>query len=271
MEAPLLLGDTPMMTRLREDIVNAGRTDLNVLIVGETGTGKEVVARQIHATSARRTRAFVAVNSGGIPDTLLESELFGHVRGSFTDAFLDKRGLVQRADGGTLFLQELGEMGMRMQEVLLRLTEFRGVGDEGVPRNADVRVLAATHCELHSQIAAGAFREDLFYRLNVVRLDVPPLRQRRNDILILARHFLEQAASRHGLTAPALGPDAAQELVAYAWPGNVRELRNVAEQVVVRRHSGRLTADDLPPELRDCRRDHVSRVVAAPVATRSGG
>jgi sigma54-dependent transcription regulator len=179
------------------------------------------VARLIHTDSARRGRAFIAVNCSGIPETLLESELFGHVRGSFTGAFRDKTGLVQQADQGTLFLDEVGEMSLRMQAALLRFTETGEVqrvgGDSGVTRT-DVRLIAATNRDLRAQITAGAFREDLFYRLNVIQIQVPPLRDRGEDILRLLEHYVDQAAQVHGFPPPRLTPDAAQLLLACAWP-----------------------------------------------------
>jgi DNA-binding NtrC family response regulator len=257
---------------LRNDIASAARTQAKVLILGETGTGKEVVARLIHAQSARSTRPFVAVNCSGIPETLLESELFGHVRGSFTGAYRDKVGLVRQADRGTLFLDELGEMSLRMQATLLRFAEtgeIQPVGADSIVGRTDARLIAATNRDLLSQVREGAFREDLYYRLNVIQITVPPLRARQQDILLLMRHYLGQASAAHRLPCPELTPASEQLMVDYAWPGNVRELKNVAERLVVAEHGRALTVDDLPRELRGSTRVSVSAapaVAAVPVA-----
>jgi len=184
---------------------------------------------------------------------LLESELFGHTRGSFTGAFRDRLGLVQQADHGTLFLDELGEMSLRMQAMLLRFTEtaeFHRVGADGPVSRADVRLITATNRDLPARIAEGAFREDLYYRLNVILLQMPPLRERRGDIMLLAQHYLERAAAAHGLPVPILSAEAVQLLRAYRWPGNVRELRNVAERLVLFDKSRPVAPEDLPSELR---------------------
>ena len=248
-----LLGESAPIQEVREAIASAARTNAKVLILGETGVGKEVVAQLIHAQSARASRPFLAVNCSGIPETLLESELFGHARGSFTGAYRDKVGLVRQADRGTLFLDELGEMSLRMQAVLLRFAEtgeVQAVGSEQPGGRADVRLITATNRDLRAQIEAGAFREDLYYRLNVIQIQVPPLRERGNDILILFDHYLDHASHTHGLPKPTLTPDAAQQLLNYGWPGNVRELRNVTERVVLRNRTRPLTPDDLPLEMR---------------------
>src|SRR5688572_5344537 len=248
---PLLLGESTAIVSLRREIEAAARTDAKVLVLGETGSGKEVVARLIHDQSARASRPFVAVNCSGIPDTLLESELFGHTRGSFTGAYRDKVGLVRQAEGGTLFLDELGEMSLRMQAVLLRFTETGDVQPVGAQRpagRADVRLISATNRDLQAQIATGAFRQDLYYRLNVMQIQIPPLRDRGDDILVLLEHYLASAAQAHGVPRPRLMPDAAQVLVAYPWPGNVRELRNVTERLVLKGNAS-VTADALPPDI----------------------
>jgi DNA-binding NtrC family response regulator len=240
------------MRMLRRDIAGAARTSAKVLIIGETGSGKEVVARLIHEQSARRRAAFVAVNCSGVAETLLESELFGHARGSFTGADRDTQGLLRQAHGGTLFLDELGEMSARMQAVLLRFTEtgeIQQVGAEGPLRKADVRLITATNRDLPAQIAAGAFREDLYYRLNVIQIRVPPLRDRGDDIMILVRHYLERAADAHHLQVPEVSADAAQLMLAYPWPGNVRELKNITERLVLK-ESESIAPDDLPMEIR---------------------
>ncbi len=253
-ESPVLVGESAGIVSLRDDIDAAARTHAKVLILGETGTGKEVVARLLHTQSPRRTRAFVAVNCSGIPETLLESELFGHTRGSFTGAVRDKLGLVRQADRGTLFLDELGEMSLRMQAVLLRFTEtgeVQPVGADAPTGRTDVRLITATNRDLRQRIADGHFREDLFYRLNVIQIRIPPLRERGTDILLLMEHYLLQAAQSHRLRPPTLTPGAADLLMAYSWPGNVRELRNVAERIVLQDRVGPVPPEALPHEIRD--------------------
>jgi DNA-binding NtrC family response regulator len=250
---PVLLGESPAIVALRREIEAAARTDAKVLVLGETGAGKEVVARLIHEHSSRVARAFVAVNCSGIPETLLESELFGHARGSFTGAYRDKPGLVRQADRGTLFLDELGEMSLRMQAVLLRFAEtgeIQTIGVDGVTGRSDVRLITATNRNLRERIDAGVFREDLYFRLNIIQIHVPPLRERAEDVLLLLQHYLRRAADTHRLHCPELTADAEQLLVAYGWPGNVRELKNLAERLVVREWDRAITADDLPIEIR---------------------
>jgi len=255
-EAPLLVGESAAARRLKDEIAGAARTHAKVLIVGETGVGKEVVARRIHAQSARRDAPFVAVNCSGIAETLLESELFGHTRGSFTGADRDTAGLLRQANRGTLFLDELGEMSARMQAILLRFTEtgeIQPVGAERPAGRVDVRLITATNRDLPAQIAAGAFRQDLYYRLNVIQIVVPPLRDRADDIMPLVRYYLERAGAAHRLPVPELTPDSAQLLVAYSWPGNVRELKNITERLVLAEPEGAVTPDQLPAEIRDDR------------------
>jgi DNA-binding NtrC family response regulator len=248
-----MIGESAVMATLRSQIAAAARTSAKVLIVGETGVGKEIAARQLHEQSIYRLKPFVAVNCSGVPETLLESELFGHMRGSFTGAYRDKPGFIRQASGGTLFLDELGEMSLRMQGVLLRFTEtgeVQPVGADTPTQHVKVRLITATNQDLREQIAAGTFREDLFYRLNVIQLRIPPLRERRDDVLLLLQHYLERATTTFAVHAPELTPDASQLLVAYDWPGNIRELRNVAERLALRDARRALTADDLPIELR---------------------
>jgi transcriptional regulator with PAS, ATPase and Fis domain len=245
----VLLGTHPSMVQLRSEIESAGRSDAKVLIEGETGVGKEVVARLVHQASARRRHQFVAINCAALPDALIESELFGHVRGSFTDAYRDKPGLAVLADRGTLFLDEIGEMSPRMQAVLLRFTETREIQRIGADRLngvVDTRIIAATHRNLPERIAAGEFRQDLYYRLHVIHIAVPPLRERGSDILLLFQHFLTHHARLEGLDVPVIDPAAEALLLAYGWPGNVRELKNVAERLVVRGLRGPITPDTLP-------------------------
>jgi DNA-binding NtrC family response regulator len=259
-----LIGQSPIVVALREEIARAARTSAKVLILGETGVGKEITARQLHVQSARSERPFVAVNCSGVPETLLESELFGHARGSFTGAYRDKAGLVRQAHGGTLFLDELGEMSLRMQGVLLRFTEtgeVQPVGSDGPMFQANVRLITATNRDLRQQISDGAFREDLFYRLNVIQIHIPPLRERGDDILLLMEHYLERAATAFGVRVPALSCEASQMLLAYAWPGNIRELRNVAERLALHDREHAITCNELPLEVRG------SVVKSAPTAS----
>jgi DNA-binding NtrC family response regulator len=250
---PALVGISAGARKLNEEIAGAARTQAKVLIVGETGVGKEVVARRIHAESARRDAPFVAVNCSGIAETLLESELFGHTRGSFTGAERDTVGLLRQAHRGTLFLDELGEMSPRMQAVLLRFTEtgeIQPVGAERPAGRVDVRLITATNRDLPAQIAAGLFRQDLYYRLNVIHIPVPPLRERGEDVMLLVRFYLEQAGAAHGLPIPQISPDAAQLMVSYSWPGNIRELKNITERLVLREPDGLIRPEHLPDEIR---------------------
>jgi DNA-binding NtrC family response regulator len=252
-EQPVLLGESPVIEALHADIQSAARTHAKVLITGETGAGKEVVARLIHTLSARSRQPFMAVNCSGIPETLLASELFGHARGSFTGAYRDKAGLIRQADRGTLFLDELGEMSLAMQAMLLRFSEtgeIQTVGADAPGGRADVRLITATNRDLRAQIAAGEFREDLYYRLNVIHIRIPPLRERGRDVLLLFRHFLRVASEAHRLPPPDLTLDAEEVVLAYHWPGNVRELRNVTERIALRDSNRPITPADLPAEIR---------------------
>jgi two-component system response regulator AtoC len=229
-----LIGDGPAMTELRELIERIAAHRTTVMITGESGTGKELVARAIHDASPRSNRKFVAINCAAIPAGLLESELFGHVRGAFTDAIGNKAGLFEEADGGTLFLDEVGEMPHPLQAKLLRVLQegtIRRVGDN-TEVSVDVRLVAATLRDLKADVAAGEFREDLFYRLDVVPVSIPPLRGRREDIPQLARFFLERHGNRHGKHV-ALADDAIDALRDQPWPGNVRELENILERALV--------------------------------------
>jgi transcriptional regulator with PAS, ATPase and Fis domain len=227
------------------------KVDSTILITGESGVGKERLARFIHDESARTAGPFLAINCAAVPDTLLESELFGHARGSFTGASQDRPGLFEAANGGTLLLDEIGDVPPAMQVKLLRVLqerEVRRVG-ENRTRAVNVRVLAATNRDLLADVHAARFRQDLYYRLRVVEIVVPPLRERREDILPLARQFLGGAAKRFGKKAPALAPKAANLLLRYTWPGNVRELENALERAVVLARGDRIGVDDLPPEV----------------------
>ncbi len=230
-----LVGNSPAMQRLRQLIATAGPTNSRVLISGENGTGKELVARAIHQQSPRADRPFVAVNCAAIPETLIESELFGHEKGAFSGATSMKRGQFEQADGGTLFLDEIGDMSLSTQAKVLRVLQeqqFTRVGGTKLLR-VDVRVLAASNKDLPKEIEKGTFREDLFYRLNVVPIDVPPLRERREDIPSLVRHFMHLNAEEQGLKVKQVSPEAMDLLQQYDWPGNIRELRNLIERLLI--------------------------------------
>jgi two-component system nitrogen regulation response regulator NtrX len=230
-----LVGQSPAMQKLRQLIATAGPTSGRVLISGENGTGKELVARAIHHQSPRADHPFVAVNCAAIPENLIESELFGHERGSFTGATTQKRGQFEQADGGTLFLDEIGDMSLNTQAKVLRALQeqqFHRVGGSRLIK-VDVRVIAASNKNLAKEIEKGTFREDLFYRLNVLPIQVPPLRERRDDIPALVRHFLRAHAEEQGLKVKEMMPDAHEALKSYDWPGNIRELRNLIERLMI--------------------------------------
>jgi transcriptional regulator with PAS, ATPase and Fis domain len=248
----VLVGTSEAMRALDQEISLAARSDAKVLVTGESGVGKDLVARLLHHRSRRAAGPMVTLNCAGVPDSLLESELFGHVRGSFTGAFRDKPGLLQAAHGGTVFLDEIGEMSLRMQALLLRFLEtgeVQRVGADRASSRLDVRVICATNRVLADRIAAGDFREDLFYRLNVIHLHIPPLRDRRDDLPALIEYQLRTFAVHHNVPAPRIDEPALARMLAYDWPGNVRELRNVLERVVVRAHDGLVRLTDLPAEL----------------------
>jgi DNA-binding NtrC family response regulator len=247
-----LVGASAAIREIQLEIECAGRTDAKTLITGESGVGKEVVANLIHHESRRRFAPFVAINCAGIPDSLLESELFGHVRGSFTDAHRDQKGWLDQAQGGTIFLDEIGEMSSRMQAVLLRFLESGEIQRVGADRPhaiAAVRVIAATNRDLTARIAENQFREDLYYRLNVIRIAIPPLRERKEDIQPLLAYFVRLASETHKISEAAIHDETMARLVEYSWPGNVRELKNVVERLVVRARSGMILPSDLPKEV----------------------
>lgn len=247
-----LVGDSPVMQRLREQIDQVAPTDARVLLRGESGTGKELVARRLHRLSARAAAPFVKVNCAAIPEELIESELFGAVKGAYTGADADREGRFAAADGGTLLLDEIGDMSPRAQVKVLRVLqegEFEPVGSTK-SRKVDVRVIAATHQDLEERVRQGGFREDLFFRLNVIPIEVPALREREGDVRALVDHFIAVEAARHDLAMPRLTGAAASLLAAYRWPGNIRELRNMVERLVILHAGSEVTPAQLPAELR---------------------
>ncbi|HEY6003995.1 MAG TPA: sigma-54 dependent transcriptional regulator [Anaeromyxobacter sp.] len=246
-----LVGRSAPMRAVYRLLEKAARTDATVLLLGETGTGKELAAKAIHYHSARREHRFLPVNCGALPPDLVESELFGHARGAFTGAAMAKRGLFEEAAGGTVFLDEVGELPLAVQVKLNRVLqdrEIRRVG-ENAPVQVDVRVLAATHRDLREEVKAGRFREDLFYRLNVLAIVLPPLRERPEDVPLLAGHFLEKHARAVRRTLRGFAPGALGRLVAHGWPGNVRELENTVERAVAVAAGDEIQVEDLPPEV----------------------
>jgi DNA-binding NtrC family response regulator len=247
-----LIGESEAMREVFRGIAKAASTKATVLITGESGTGKELVARAIHYGSARRTAPFVPVNCGGIPEGLIESELFGHARGAFTGATETRAGLFQTADGGTIFLDEIGEIGPSMQVKLLRVLQEKEVFMLGSrrARKVDVRILAASNKDLQALVKKGTLREDLFFRINVLPLEIPPLRKRGDDLLLLARHFASQFARELEKPAPRFTDDALRALRNYDWPGNVRELENVIQRLVVMLEEDVVDVPDLPSAMR---------------------
>ena len=252
MSGEVLIGTSPVARYLESEISDAARSDAKVLLTGESGVGKEVVAKLIHQQSRRRNVKLVALNCAAVPDSLLESELFGHVRGSFTGAYRDKPGLLELANNGTIFLDEIGETSLRMQALMLRFLEngeIWRIGADRMQTTTDVRVVAATNRDLADQIAQREFRADLFYRLNVLHIKIPPLRERREDIPQFLEHFFRAYSQRHSTVVPELTAAARAALLAYDWPGNVRELKNLVERLVVRSRSSVVDEADLPVEV----------------------
>ncbi|MBK8098587.1 MAG: sigma-54-dependent Fis family transcriptional regulator [Planctomycetes bacterium] len=246
-----VIGQDPKMQRVLAVVRQIASTAASVLILGPSGTGKELIARAVHNLSPRAKKPFVPINCGGMSEGTIESELFGHVKGAFTGAVADREGKFEYAAGGTLFLDEVGEMPQQTQVKLLRVLEERAVarlGDNRL-RPVDVRVLAATNADLPNKVKSGEFRQDLYFRLKVVTIDLPPLRERRSDIKLLIEHFLQHFGKLHGKDVESIDRDALVALVQYEWPGNVRELRNAVESMVVRARGNILTRADLPPEI----------------------
>ncbi len=247
-----IVGRSAVMREVLRATAKAASTSATVLITGESGTGKELVARAVHYNSPRASAPFVPVNCGGIPEGLIESELFGHTKGAFTGAMEARAGLFHAADGGTIFFDEISEMSLSMQVKLLRVLQDREVWMVGStrPRKVDVRILAATNIDLPSLVKGGTFREDLFYRLNVVPISIPPLRERGDDVLLLARHFTERFARELGKQEPRFSDEALRAFRGHGWPGNVRELENVIQRLVVMAEGDRVDVPDLPSMMR---------------------
>jgi transcriptional regulator with GAF, ATPase, and Fis domain len=248
-----LLGRSPEIVALQQEIERVARSDAKVLITGESGVGKEIVARSVHTRGPRAANVFAPVNCAGLPETLLESELFGHVKGSFTGAYRDKPGKLESAHMGTVFLDEVGEMTLRMQGLLLRFLEtgeLQKVGADGSGRQVNVRVIAATNRDLRDMLRQGTFREDLFYRLNVIHIVVPPLRDRREDIPLLVNQFLAHFSQVSRTTPLTVSADAMKALTDYSWPGNVRELENAIERLVVTVQGTTIELESLSSEIR---------------------
>ncbi len=246
-----MLGESPAIRRVRALLARVAASDAPVLISGETGTGKELAARALHARSVRKDGVFVAINCAAVPEPLLESELFGHTRGAFTDARSARAGLFLEADGGTLFLDEIAEMPLAIQAKLLRALQDRTVRPLGSDKEVafDARIVSATHRDLETRVSEGLFREDLYYRLNVLQVELPPLRARGSDVLVLANSYLKRVADRSGKGVKSIAPEAARKLVNYAWPGNVRELVNAMERAVALAEYDEVTVADLPEKI----------------------
>jgi two-component system response regulator HydG len=246
-----IVGHSADVVKILDTIRRVAHTDLSVLILGESGTGKELLANAIHQNSRRGAQKLVAINCAGLSETLLEDELFGHVKGAYTGATTDRPGRFEYADGGTLFLDEIGDMPMAMQAKLLRVLENGEVVRVGAnaPLRVNVRIVSATNTDLAARVQEKKFREDLYFRIKGVTLEIPPVRQRREDIPLLIEHFIQQTNAQHGTKVKGLSPAARRVLVAYPWPGNVRQLRNVVENMVVLAAGDRLDVDDLPPEI----------------------
>ncbi len=252
MENFTIKGNHPVMEKILNICQRVAVTDSTVLIMGESGTGKELIARYIHAHSRRTNQPFIAVNCGAIPPDLLESEMFGHERGAFTGAVGARMGMFQLANGGTIFLDEIGEMTAPLQVKLLRVLQEREIRPVGSDRSVkvDVRVIAASNRDLQNEVEKGRFREDLFYRLQVIPVLLPPLRERRSDIPVLVQHFLDKYNAKHEARRCQVADDAMVHLWEYDWPGNVRELENLIERMVVLSEDGVIRVDNLPPNIR---------------------
>ena len=254
-----VLGDSPAMQKVYGQLAQVARTDSTVLLTGESGTGKELVARCIHRRSRRSGGPFLVLNCAAVPEALLESELFGHAKGAFTDARSERKGLFVQAEGGTLFLDEIGDMPSAMQAKLLRALEERVVRPVGSDYEVpfDVRIITATNKDLESAVEEGSFRDDLFYRINVIQIELPPLRTRGADILLIAQHFLASFAQKMNRPVTGINAAAAEKMLAYNWPGNVRELRNVMERAVALTPFSEIGVPELPEKIRDYQANRV--------------
>ncbi len=264
-----MLTQSPRMLRVFDQIRAVANTDATVLILGETGTGKELVSRAIHERSRRRDKPFISINCGAFTETLLESELFGHEKGSFTGASGRRRGVFEMSDGGTLFLDELGETSLNVQVNLLRVLEemcFRRIGGQDTV-HVDTRIVAATNANLESKTRDGSFREDLFYRLNVFPIQLPPLRERPEDIALLTRHFLDDAANDYGMEAPTITPEAMSAITAFRWPGNVRQLRALCERWVIVSSGRSIGLELLPADMQPGSAPRIDQYGTTPLLT----
>ncbi|TNF37388.1 MAG: sigma-54-dependent Fis family transcriptional regulator [Gammaproteobacteria bacterium] len=247
----MLIGESAEFQSVLRAAQIVAATDVTVLIEGDTGTGKELLAQALHQSSARADKAFITINCAALPETLVESELFGHKKGAFTGALSDQPGYIKQAEGGTLFLDEIGELSLAVQAKLLRFIEYGEcqVVGESQPQKMNVRLITATNRDLHRQVAEGKFRSDLYYRLKIVPLQLPTLQQRQQDIALLAKYFLKQISQQHGLAMPLLTQSAMKKLQAYHWPGNIRELRNLCERLVVLLPGQTISENNLPWEI----------------------
>jgi transcriptional regulator with PAS, ATPase and Fis domain len=255
MHAPNLIGREPKLLEVFGIMASVADADCSVLVTGETGTGKELIARALHAGSNRKNRPFVAVNCAAIPENLIESELFGYAKGSFTGAVQSRQGRFSQADGGTIFLDEIGELPLALQAKMLRVLQEQEVTPlgESKAQKVDVRVIAATNRDLEEMAETGKFREDLLYRLNVIPIELPPLRERRCDIPVLIERFLLRCNDRRSRSITGISHDALMALTSYAWPGNIRQLENTVERMVLLRSTGEIGLDDLPPKIREAK------------------
>jgi len=268
--ATKMIGESSEVKDLLKLIGKVGPTNTNILIIGESGTGKELVARMIHESGPLKDKPFVPVNCGAIPENLIESELFGHKRGSFTGAVSDKPGLFEVANGGSLFLDEVGELPLSMQVKLLRALQEKSIRKVGGTENTrvDARIIAATNRDLEAAVAKGTFREDLYYRLNVILIKTPSLRERKGDVTILANHFLKKGSARYKKTLVGFSPEALEALESYTWPGNVRELENVVERAVALETAADIVSlEHLPPALAQARSARASGSAASAETT----
>jgi len=258
-----IIGKSPRMLQIFALIKKVSDYKTSVLLVGESGTGKEMVARCLHYNSSRSKGAFIAVNCGAIPETLLESELFGHEKGAFTDAKKEKRGSFEMAHEGTLFLDEVGELSPSAQVKLLRALQEGEIKRLGSERSikVDVRIIAATVKDLSKEVAAGRFREDLFYRLNVLQINLPPLRERKEDIPLLIEHFIQKYNARHKLSIEGISEEALASLLDYSWPGNVRELENIIERAMILSQGRRIMAENLPAEIKSPEQNRIKKLM----------